>query len=98
RNYQSAAERSQDGPLLVPIRTPSGEALLDLTHAAVDLRALRQIARRRALRRGDFKHILVDGPAYDGLYVLEERYLDPGEAIYVAGQVQRMEASTAEGG
>jgi hypothetical protein len=96
RNYESSPEPDRRGPELLPIRSAMGDAQLDLTHAVVDVRAFRRIVRKRAIRRGDFQHILGEPQASDGLFVLEERFLDPGEAIYVEGQVQRFEAASSD--
>jgi hypothetical protein len=98
KNYASSVRLAASSPSLVPIQGPGGAALLDLTHVSVDLRALRVIAKRRAIRRGDFRHLVGEQAEFNGAYVLEERYLDPGEAIYIAGQVQRLAAPSVEVG
>lgn len=96
RNYVSSPEPDCKGLQIVPIRSASIDARLDLTHAVVDLRALRQVVRKRAMRRGDFRHLVGEAPRFDGLYLFEERFLDPGEAIYVEGRVQRFEAASGD--
>jgi len=98
RNYSSFVEPPMSSAPLVPIHGPFGPALLDLTTAWSDLRAKRHIARKRALKRGDFRQIVGETPLLDGAYVLEERFLEPGEAIYIAGEVQRFEAPSVEAG
>lgn len=96
KNYASSPEPDRKGPQIVPIRSASIDAQVDLTHAVVDLRALRRIVRKRAIRRGDFRHLLGEAPRFEGLYLFEERFLDPGEAIYVEGRVQRFEAASGD--
>jgi hypothetical protein len=98
RNYSSSVQPSVSGAQLVPIRGPFGAALLDLTYGWVDLRSKRLIARKRAIKRGDFRHIVGEQAPFDGAFVLEERFLDPGEALYIAGEVQRLAAPSLEGG
>ena len=96
RNHASAPGPETRGPLLVPIVTAGGAALLDLTHAAVDLRAVRHRVRRRPRRPGSFDPLLGPDPGADSIYLIEERFLDPGEPVHVIGRVQRFE--TVKGG
>jgi len=90
RNASSTPAPACTGPLLVPIRgAGDGMALLDLTHVAADLRAVRRIVRPRAVRRGAFAAILGPTPPAKSTYLLEERFLEPGEQVLVMGRVLR---------
>jgi hypothetical protein len=95
RNYSSAHALDVSGPLVVPISRDGQAALLDLGHTAADLRAVRRVARPRALRRGKYRDLV--GPAYSAgtTYVLEERFLEPGEPVHVIARVARFEQRDA---
>ncbi len=85
-NSGSAPAPSHAGPLLLPL---AGGALLDLTHVSPDLRAARRLVRPRALRRGAFAAIVGAAPPAKTSYLLEERFLEPGEPVLVMGRVVR---------
>jgi hypothetical protein len=91
RNYASAAQPDVNGPLIVPISGDGGAALLDLDHAVADLRAVRCVARPRALQRGQYRDIVGNAWVAGSSYVLEERFLERGEPLYVIARVVRFE-------
>jgi len=97
-NHESYAVGDRAQPKEIPIEDPSGTGWLDLGSAEVDLRAVRQVVRPRAARRGRFRDLLESfgiAGSYD-TFVIEERYLERGERIYVLGAVQRLEAARVQ--
>jgi hypothetical protein len=95
RNYASAHALDVSGPLVVPISRDGHAALLDLGHVAADLRAVHQVARPRALRHGKYRDIVGQAFAAGTTYVLEERFLEPGEPVHVIARVARFEQRDA---
>lgn len=93
QNYSSQRERDSEGPVIVPIRGDGGTALLDLTHVVADLRAVRRVASPREIGAGKHRSIVGPAPVAKSSYVLEERFLDRGEAIHVIGRVVRFDGS-----
>ncbi|MFT3768554.1 MAG: hypothetical protein QM820_24170 [Minicystis sp.] len=89
-NHSSEPAGEQRGPMLVPLRSEHGAAILDLTHATVDLRARLLRVRGRRLR-AHLARLLAGAPEPSSIYVFEERFLDPGEPVHVIGRVQRFE-------
>jgi hypothetical protein len=97
-NYSSEPARPLDGPRIVPIRAKGGAALLDLTHVAPDLRAIRRVVRPHALRRERYRDIVGQAWTAGSTYVLEERFLERGEPVHVIGRVLRFEATDGPAG
>jgi hypothetical protein len=76
--------------MLVPVCFPGGAALVDLAGAAVDLRAVRHVVRGAEIRSGAFTHILGAQSPSGQVFVLEGRFLSPGEPVHVSGRVVRL--------
>ncbi len=89
----SEAAPSREGPSPVPVLGKGGAALLDLTHVAADVRAVRRVVGPFWIRRGRYAPIVGPAPPPGSTYVLEERFLDRGEALHVIGRVVRFSAA-----
>ena len=98
-NHATATDLDFAQPQLVPVEDASGEGFLDLSTADLDLRAVQRVARGRAARSPELAEVLRDLPdrhAYTA-FLIEERFLEPGEQLFVLGAVQRIEPAQRQG-
>ncbi len=97
KSHSTVRDLNKGEPTLVPVEDESGHGLLDLTHADFDIRAVRGVARRNAAKREPFSRALKGQTRKSYVaFVVEERYLEPGEQLYVLGRITRRETSTQE--
>jgi hypothetical protein len=99
KNHATAIDLDFAQPQLVPVEDASGEGFLDLSTADLDLRAVQRVARGRAARSPKLAEALRDLPdrhAYTA-FLIEERFLEPGEQLFVLGAVQRIEPAQRQG-
>lgn len=87
-------------PARVPVRDASGDGLIDLTHAELDLRST-----VKTFKQGDELATALARTPVGALsprsghlhWTVEQSVLDPGEALYVLGQCARIEDPKAAG-
>lgn len=97
RRVQESA--SQPG---VPVIDESGEGMLELPDAKLDVRAVGMSV--RAVTWGQdaerIRRILSGLPKADRhvRFIVEERFVEPGESLYVLGHVERVHAAQARAG
>jgi hypothetical protein len=99
-NHESEEVVDRCEPARVPVVDASGDGWLDMTHAEVDLRAMRRVVRESRSFRREYAAALEGATRGTGTkaFVIEERYLEPGERLFVLGAVQRLEPAVHEGG
>lgn len=102
RNVVAVPLRTASWPARVPVEDPTGNGVLDLTGADIDLRARSRAlsgaaaeALLQAYARTPFGGFAASASPYVAL-VVEESFVDPGEHLYVLGKVARIEDPDAQ--
>lgn len=103
RSVNMVPLRTASWPAQLAVEDPSGQGMLELTHAEFDLRAtFRTVsgdAAQELLRKlADTPFSLVTSRTYESTPTLEVEvsYLDPGESVYLLGNARRMEDPEAQ--
>lgn len=102
RNRVAQDLHSASWPAAIPVEDPSGAGVLDLTGAAVDLRTTFRTVRDneayellRSLASTPFGDRTSEAGHYVALEV-EESFIDPGEHLYVLGDIHRVQNAEAQ--